>query len=96
MLLALEHPKPNEVPRDMAARRIDAWFRNKLLKQLNSLLRRLEIDPLELLRPAEPLSDSRSYCPRCHNQFVLDVGACPDCDGLPLAAYVGSRSAIIK
>jgi len=89
MLLALEHPKPSEVPRDPAAHRIDIWFRKKLLKRLNSLLRRLEIDPLELLRPAEPLSDSRSYCPRCHNQFVLAEGTCPDCDGLALTAYAG-------
>ena len=91
MMLALEHPMPGEVPGDPAACRIDAWFRKKLLKRLNSLLRRLEIDPAELLRPAEPLSDSRSYCPRCHNQFVLAEGTCPDCGGLALVGY-----AIIK
>jgi hypothetical protein len=89
MLLALEHPKPREVPGDPAACRIDAWFRKKLLKRLNGLLRRLEFDPAELLRPAEPLSDSRSYCPRCHNQFVLAAGTCPDCDGLALVPYAG-------
>ena len=55
MLLALEHPKPGEVPGDPAACRIDAWFRKKLLKRLNALLRRVEIDPADLLRPAEPL-----------------------------------------
>ena len=34
MMLALEHPKPSEVPGDPAACRIDAWFRKKLLKRL--------------------------------------------------------------
>ena len=92
MMLALEHPKPGEVPSDPAACRIDAWFRKKLLKRLNALLRRVEIDPAELLRPAEPLSDSRSYCPRCHNQFVLAEGTCPDCGGLALVAYTRENS----
>ena len=93
MLLALEHPTPGEVPGDPAAGRIDAWFRKKLLKRLHSLLRRAEIDPAELLRPAKPLSDSRSYCPRCHNQFVLAAGTCPDCGGLALVAYGGEQDA---
>jgi len=94
ILLDLEHPKPGEVPSDPAACRIDAWFRKKLLKRLNSLLRRLEIDAVELLRPAEPLSDSHSYCPRCHNQFVLASGTCPDCGGLALVAYSGNSRSI--
>ncbi len=90
MILALEHPKPDEVLGDPVACRIDAWFRKKLLKRLYSLLCRVKIDPAELLRPAEPLCDSRSYCPRCHNQFVLTEGTCPDCGGLALAAYPGN------
>jgi len=89
MMLALEHPKPSEVSSDPAVCRIDAWFHKKLLKRLDSLLCRVEIDPAELLRPAVPLSDSRSYCPRCHSQFVLDEGTCPDCGGLALVAYPG-------
>ena len=93
MLLALEHPQPGEVPGDPAARRVDAWFRKKLLKRLTGLLRRVEIDPAQLLRPAERLSDSRSYCPRCHNQFVLAEGTCPDCGGLALVAYGGATAA---
>jgi hypothetical protein len=92
-ILALEHPRPDEVPSDPAACRIDAWFRKKLLKRLNSLLRRVEIDPAELLQPAEPLCDSRSYCPRCQNQFVLAEGTCPDCGGLALVAYGGESPA---
>jgi hypothetical protein len=93
MMLALEHPTPAEVPGEPEAARIDAWFRKKLLKRMNSLLRRLEIDPIELLRPAAPLRDSKSYCPRCHNQFVLDEGTCPDCGGLALWAYGESSPA---
>ncbi len=87
MLLALEHPKADELSHDPAARRIDEWFRKKLFKLLRALLGRLEIDAEELLRPPEPLYDSRSYCPRCRNQYVQAVGTCADCGGLPLAAY---------
>ncbi len=87
MILALEHPLPGEVPGDPLACRIDAWFRKKLLKRMHAILRRVEIDAVELLRPAEPLHDSRSYCPRCHNQFVLAAGTCPDCGGLALVAF---------
>ena len=87
MLLALENPIPDEVPVAPDACRIDAWFRKKLLKRLHSLLRRVQIDPAELLRPAAPLGESRSYCPRCHNQFVLAEGSCSDCKGMGLVAY---------
>ncbi len=87
MLLALEHPKPGEIPEGAEACCIDAWFRKKLRKRLDSLLRRVEIDPAELLQPAAPLGDSHSYCPRCRNQYVLAAGTCPDCGGLALVAY---------
>jgi hypothetical protein len=89
LLLALDHPLPSEVPSDPGACRTDAWFRKKVRKRLHSLVRRVEIDAVELLRPAPPLGDSRSYCPRCQNQFVLAEGVCPDCGGLALVAYPG-------
>jgi len=90
MILALEYPMPSEVPSEATACRIDAWFRKKLLKRLHALLHRMEINADELLQPAQPLADSRSYCPRCHNQFVMAEGTCPDCGGLALVAYSGN------
>jgi hypothetical protein len=87
MILALEHPTPAEIPADPAAGCVDAWFRTKLLKRLNALLCRMEIDPAAMLRAAEPLDGSLSYCPRCHNQFVVAEGTCSDCGGLALVAY---------
>ena len=39
-------------------------------------LGRAEIDVDELLQPPEPLYDSRSYCPRCRNQYVHAEGTC--------------------
>ncbi len=86
-LLALEHPKPDELPGDPAAQRIDEWFREKLLKRLRALLGRMEINVDELLGPPEPLYDSYSYCPRCRSQYVLSEGNCTDCGGLTLVAY---------
>jgi hypothetical protein len=86
-LLDLEHPRPDELPEEPAAARIDEWFRKKLLKRLVALLRRAEVDPDDLRRPPEPLGDSRSYCPRCRNQYVMSEGTCTDCGGLPLASY---------
>jgi len=96
MMLALEHPMPSELPSEPAGCRIDEWFRKKLLKRLRALLLRMEIDVEELLRPAEPLHDSRSYCPRCHNQYVLAEGTCPDCGGLALVAYAGNGKTVEK
>jgi hypothetical protein len=87
ILLAVEHPKPGELPGEPEARRVDEWHRKKLLKRLIALVRRAEIDLEELLRPPEPLYDSHSYCPRCRNQYVLAEGSCTDCGGLPLVAY---------
>ena len=87
ILLAVEHPKPGELPSEPAARRVDEWFRKKLLKRLIALVRRAEINFEELLRPPEPFYDSHSYCPRCRSQYVLTEGSCTDCGGLDLVAY---------
>jgi hypothetical protein len=86
-LLAVEHPKPGELPSEPEARRIDEWFRKKHLKRLTALVRRMEIDLDELLEPPKPLYDSHSYCPRCRNQYVLAEGTCKDCGGVTLVAY---------
>ena len=37
-------------------------------------------------RPDDP--ESVSYCPRCHAQFLIDDGTCPDCPGIRKAAFI--------
>jgi hypothetical protein len=88
MLLAIEHPLASEVPADPAAARVDAWFRKKVSKRLGNALRQAEVDTGVLLQPPKPFDDSKSYCPRCHSQFVMAEGTCADCSGIPLVPYV--------
>ena len=33
-----------------------------------------------------------SYCPRCHEQFVLPGGECRNCGGIPLVTFPGADS----
>ena len=90
MMLALEHPKPGEVPGDPAACRIDAWFRKKLLKRLTSLLRRVEIDPVELAAAggAAVRFASRTV-PAATTSSCSPRGPVPTAAGLALVAYAG-------
>lgn len=42
-------------------------------------------DPQLLLQPPKPEDGrSRTYCPACLTQYVIEKGACRDCDGIPL------------
>ncbi len=46
-------------------------------------------NPEEIAGP--PLPDdleSLSYCPRCHAQFMIDEGMCPDCPGIPKTSFI--------
>lgn len=52
-------------------------IRNFLLMQ--------NVDPQSLLKPPAPTDvHSRTYCPICLTQYVLEEGTCNDCDGVPL------------
>lgn len=44
-----------------------------------------------LCAPAQS-ADSRAYCPRCHEQYVIEQGECADC-GIALAAFATDKSA---
>jgi hypothetical protein len=83
-LLELDNPLPSDLPDDPAARRVDWWFRERLLENFRRALGRIAIDAAALAAPPAPLEDARSFCPRCHNQFVAPAGTCRDCGGMPL------------
>ena len=56
---------------------------------LENLIRRFllaqKIDPELLLKPPAPNDPySRTYCPVCLTQYVIEEGACNDCGGVPL------------
>jgi len=42
-------------------------------------------DPESLLKPLAPNDPySRTYCPVCLTQYVIEEGACNDCGGVPV------------
>jgi hypothetical protein len=44
-----------------------------------------KVDPQSLLKPPTPIDVySRTYCPICLTQYVIEEGACNDCGGVPL------------
>jgi hypothetical protein len=79
-------PSPGgEPPR---ARDIGAWFRAVLEPQVERLLKGKGLEGNDLMKePAPDTSQSCSYCPRCHDQFVGGPKVCPH--GVALQALRG-------
>ncbi|HEX4932517.1 MAG TPA: hypothetical protein VFV33_05005, partial [Gemmatimonadaceae bacterium] len=48
---------------------------------------RLGSDALSHLPPPGRSPGARSYCPRCHAQYIMRSGDCTDCVGVPLRPY---------
>ena len=87
VILDLQHPLKHEISDETAARTI-AWLaeeqRNVCLGQVKAG-RYLKQE--ELLAPTQREENSISYCPRCHCQFVVSAGECPDCPGVHLIDF---------
>lgn len=92
VLLDARQPIRPECPSgDEAVRATEMWFRGHLRRALERFASESGIDPDEVSRPpAAQGPTSRTYCPRCGNQFVLESGSCPDCGGMPLSPLPGS------
>ena len=74
--------------------RIASWMRTRVMAEAERLLALRGVSADELLAAPEPDSpESRSYCPRCRDQFTKPAGLCP-C-GTPLAA-LGKRANHLK
>jgi len=59
-----------------------------LLQFLTEFLVGQQVEVRSLLRPPEPdNSRSRSYCPVCLTQYVIDSGVCQDCTAVPLHSF---------
>ena len=85
----LRHPALPLCPRsEPLAQMSERYARERLETTLEKFLRRRGCELDELLRPP-PRSDSAcgSFCPRCHAQFTLTQGSCPDCGGVALVRF---------
>jgi hypothetical protein len=76
------------------ALRAALWFRHTRDRIVESFLRK-QVDDVEafLAPPAANSAGSRSFCPRCRNQFRLESGECTDCAGVALVPCASERSA---
>ena len=82
------HSAPTEsCAADSASFRTEQWFRDHLGSQLLGVLHSVGVEVAELVKAPLPDPDARSYCPRCHSQFVLENGTCKDCGGLQLKPF---------
>jgi hypothetical protein len=71
-----------------AARRTEAWHRDRLTRHAKALLAEKAIDLNELLQPPEKDDPNAvGWCPRCEREFGANVETCHDCGGIPLQAY---------
>ena len=87
VILDLKHPLRHEVSEADAEKTI-GWTASE---QLNVCLEQVKkghyLKPEELLAPTQREENSLSYCPRCHCQFVVGDGECPDCPGVELEKF---------
>ncbi|WP_422926336.1 hypothetical protein [Singulisphaera sp. PoT] len=87
------HPLPPSCPDDTPAHlETEAWFRERLAEAFFRLAQRSGYDPERMLTAPERESASRSYCPRCHDQYEVTSGTCTSCEGLGLISFDGEVS----
>ena len=79
--ISAPHPEP-------LAQTTERYARELLLNRVEKFLRSHGVHPEELLA-GPPRSDPGclSFCPRCHAQFTLSEGACPDCGSVQLLQF---------
>lgn len=63
------------------------WFHARYVEQLEACARAAGLEPDALDRPPTQVDpEVQSYCPRCHNEFVITSGQCHLCGGIALRA----------
>jgi hypothetical protein len=61
------------------------WFRELLIAESESALKRLHLDPFKAPRREH---DCESYCPRCHSQYLSgDARSCSVCADVQLVRF---------
>ncbi len=81
---------PSDDPEKAAT---EARHREGLLRHYVRFLEEAGESIDRLLGPPEPDDGAISYCPRCHEQFVLPGGECRNCGGIPLVGLPRRRLA---
>ena len=68
------------------------WHHEHLREQIENFLLSRGFSPDTICEPP-PREDAecQSYCPRCHQQFVLTEGNCTDCQGIQLVPFAASQ-----
>lgn len=67
-----------------------SWYRKHAAERVMAAAEESNITRDELLAPPERKDEEiRTYCPLCHEQYVLDRGTCSEC-GTRLKAYTSS------
>jgi hypothetical protein len=71
-----------------AARRTEAWHRERVRHHANALLAEMNVDLGELLQPpAKEDPNAAAWCPRCEREFGPSAAACTDCGGIGLEPF---------
>lgn len=85
----LEHPLgPFGENWSEAARRTEAWHRERVKRSAIALLAEMNVDMAELLRPPEKEDpNAAAWCPRCEREFGANVETCHDCGEIRLQKY---------
>ncbi|MGE3316437.1 MAG: hypothetical protein AB7O26_15075 [Planctomycetaceae bacterium] len=65
-----------------------ASFDGRLLRHLERVVIQAGIDVSELLEAPSPDLGAKSYCPRCHAQFIFAEGPCLECGGIAAREFV--------
>ncbi len=89
VLLDLRHPVlPSAPSAESAVVQTEEWFRGALLDECERSVERAGLKSSELTMPPERAEvKSRTYCPRCGAQYVVETGNCADCGGRSLVAF---------
>ena len=67
---------------------VDAWFRDRFAVAFRTFLAEEGFDSAAAAVPPPPIDITvRSYCERCHGQYVLVVGDCATCGHRPLVPF---------
>jgi hypothetical protein len=73
---------------DQTSSGIAGWYRKTLVKLASDNLG-LDEETLQKMLGAPAPNDAavKTYCPRCHSQFLLEYGQCPDCPEIGLVRF---------
>ena len=74
---------------------VASWFDQEWRNVVQNWARR-EFQKAESLMepPARQNPASLSYCPRCHEEFVIERAECPDCPGVSLRSFGAVRNSL--